>query len=360
MQKGKKFLWQYYPFYVFIILLSLATISWYATGAIRQLYLDRTAADLEARSRLVAKLFTDDLKKIDEQSIQSQCLMLGKELATRFTVILPSGKVIGDSDELPENMENHADRPEIREAYVGRVGRSMRFSNTLKQDMMYVAIPVAEEDEIIAVVRSSFSVDALSKTLTSIYRRMILAGFIIAMSAAVVSIVLSRRLKKPVEELKEGALRFGQGDLTHRLHISDPEEFMILGDSLNHMAAELNKRIHTITSQRNELESILSSMTEAVLVVDTEEKIIRCNLAAGHLFGVNPENAKNKSIQEIIRNINTDPFLIKQVIILFYKNYIKRFEDEKVREWINSLLLVPEVLGENSTIVQEAFDEYEF
>ena len=45
MQKGKKFLWQYYPFYLLIILLSLAAISWYTTGAIRRLYLDRTAAE---------------------------------------------------------------------------------------------------------------------------------------------------------------------------------------------------------------------------------------------------------------------------------------------------------------------------
>jgi len=309
MQKGKKFLWQYYPFYLLIILLSLIAISWYATGAIRRLYLDRTAADLEARSRLVGILFTDDLARKDRERIQSQCQTLGQELAIRFTVVLPSGTVIGDSGELPENMENHADRPEIHDALAGKVGQTVRFSTTLKQDMMYVAVPVTNHDDIIAVVRSSLSVAVLSKTLTALYHRMIIAGFVIAMSAAVVSIILSRRLKKPVEELKEGALRFGQGDLTHRLHISDPEEFMILGDSLNHMAAELNKRIHTITSQRNELESILSSMTEAVLVVDTEEKIIRCNLAASHLFGVNPENTKNKSIQEIIRNIQLLKFI---------------------------------------------------
>ena len=63
MQRGKKFLWQYLPFHLLIIFIALVVISWYATGLLRVLYLDRTASDLEARSRLVGKLVLDDLKR---------------------------------------------------------------------------------------------------------------------------------------------------------------------------------------------------------------------------------------------------------------------------------------------------------
>jgi len=309
MQKGKKFLWQYLPFYILIILFSLATISWYATGAIRRLYLNRTASDLEARSRLIGKIIRDNIEREDYPSIQTLCQVTGRELATRFTVILPSGLVVGDSDENPKNMDNHGNRPEIMQAYAGSVGSSTRFSNTTKKEMMYVAIPLHANGEVTAVIRSSLSVTDLTKTLSAIYRRMVLAGFIVAASAALIIVVISRRIKKPVEELKESAQRFGQGELNHRVHISDPEEFMLLGNAMNRMASQLSERIHTITSQRNEIESVLSSMIEAVLVIDREEHILRFNHAAGRLFNVDPNQARNKSIQEVVRNIHLLRFI---------------------------------------------------
>ena len=309
MQRGKKFLWQYLPFHLLIIFIALVVISWYATGLLRVLYLDRTASDLEARSRLVGKLVLDDLKRNRYSFIQIQCQNLGLELETRFTVILPSGQVVGDSDEDPANMDNHATRPEIIEAYGGRVGQSTRFSNTLKKDMMYLAVPLNENGDIIAVARSSLSVSDLTTAIKALYRRIILVGFIIALGASLISLFLSRRMKRPIEMLKEGALRFGRGDLAHRVYISDPEEFMILGDAMNFMATQLDERIHTITSQRNELECVLASMIEAVIVINPDERILRFNQAAGELFDVDPSEAKNRSIQEVTRNIQMVRFI---------------------------------------------------
>ncbi|MFH1941256.1 MAG: ATP-binding protein [bacterium] len=309
MQRGRKFVWQYFPWYMLIILGSLVAIGWYAAGALKGLYLGRTAEDLEARSRLLSEILLEDMRLGRDERIQSVCVSSGGELGTRFTVILPSGEVVGDSEEDPANMENHADRPEIQEAYDGNVGRSTRFSSTLKKEMMYVAVPLRWDGEVRTVVRSSVSVSMLSKTLSSLYRRIVLAGLIVAVAALLMSIGLSRRIQKPIHALKESALRFGRGELEHRVHISDPEEFMLLGDAMNKMAAELNERLHAIIRQRNELESILASMTEAVLVIDEEENIVRFNRAAASLFGVDAEIAGVKSIQEIIRNMQLLRFI---------------------------------------------------
>ena len=90
MQKGKKLLWQYLPFYILIILLSLTTLSWYANEAIRRLYLNRTASDLEARSRLVGKIVHDDLIQDDYAAIQTQCQALDFELILADSMLLDS------------------------------------------------------------------------------------------------------------------------------------------------------------------------------------------------------------------------------------------------------------------------------
>ena len=68
----------------------------------------------------------------------------------RVTVILPSGEVLGDSDEDPRYMENHADRPEVQQASAVGLGRVTRFSTTVREEMMYVAVPVFEERAVAA------------------------------------------------------------------------------------------------------------------------------------------------------------------------------------------------------------------
>lgn len=309
MQRGKKFLWQYLPVYVGVLIVSLAVVSWFASTSVTRLYMDRTASDLEARSHLLGRLLKNDILELNRDIVQFQCQELGQRLATRFTVILPSGEVIGDSDEDPGNMDNHANRPEIQIAYSGEIGQSIRYSRTVKKEMMYVAVPVAMESELLAVARSSLPVTGLSQTLNSIYRRMGMAGLIVALAAVLTSMAISRRLKKPVELLTEGATHFGRGDLEYRLHISDPDEFRLLGDAMNQMAVQLNDRIHTITSQRNELESVMSSMIEAVLVVDPDERIVRINHAASQLFGFAQSDAVGRNVQEIIRNIQLLEFI---------------------------------------------------
>jgi len=77
---------------------------------------------------------------LNAAEVDAICKEIGKQSATRITVILPSGQVIGDSRETPHQMDNHADRPEIAMALAGNPGQFTRYSNTLRQQMMYVAV----------------------------------------------------------------------------------------------------------------------------------------------------------------------------------------------------------------------------
>jgi len=309
LKHSRKFIWQHLPLYLLILLFSLVFITYYASITMRKLYFRRMSNDLQARSLMLQNMIHFPLANNNISDAQKLCESIGNEVNTRFTIILPSGEVIGDSDEDPKNMENHANRPEIQKAMSGETGVSTRYSRTLKVEMMYVAVPFKTDNSIQGVVRSAVSVHYLSETLHHFYRQIALVGFLVILSAVLLSLVLSRQIRKPVNQLSEGAVRFGQGDLDYRLHISDPEEFMNLGNAMNQMAADLNKRIHTITQQRNEMEGILSSMIEGVLVVNIEGELIQFNHAATRFFDVDPEMAKGKSVQEVIRNMDLLRFI---------------------------------------------------
>lgn len=305
----KRLLWQLYPSYLLITLLSLLAITWYASSSLRQFYLQQTASDLETRARLLEKHFSEtiDLKKTKQ--IDSLSKELGKEISTRITIVLPSGQVVGDSKEDPRRMDNHADRPEIKKALAGQTGNSVRFSHTLQREMMYVAIPVKTDETIIGVLRVSISLISIDQTLQSIYKEIALGGIIAALLAAIISFLVSQRISFPLERLKDGAKRFARGDLKHKMPMPDTLEIGAVTKSMNQMAAQLDERIHTVIRQRNEQEAILASMVEGVLAVDSEERLISLNQAAADLIGIEPKESQGRSILEIIRNVDLQRFV---------------------------------------------------
>ena len=303
MNKRKKLIWQIFPSYLLITLLSLLAVSWYASESLHQFYLDQTATDLRVRAQLLERLVEKNLVPLDAGAVDSICKSMGKSTNTRFTIILPSGMVVGDSIETPDQMDNHANRPEIQQALTGNSGRSIRYSNTLRQEMMYVAASISRSGEPIAVVRSSLPITFIENELVAIRIKIIFGGIIIAILAAGISLAISRRISRPLEEMKKGADRFANGELSHRLATPASTEMASLAEAMNQMAAHLENRIKTVSEQRNELETVLSSMLEGVIAVDKEEQIISINQAAAQLFEIDLESFQNRSIQETIRNL---------------------------------------------------------
>jgi two-component system phosphate regulon sensor histidine kinase PhoR len=160
-----------------------------------------------------------------------------------------------------------------------------------------------------AVVRTSFSVALIKNALDKLYRRIALALIFMAIFAAVVCYAVSRNISLPIAEMKFGARRFADGDFGFRLPVIGFEETRELAGALNEMARQLNEKLSTITSQKNELDAVLSSMVEGVVAIDAQERIITINSAASELFSMDRENCKGKLIGEALRNIEVQDFL---------------------------------------------------
>lgn len=311
MRQKKRLLWQLYPSYLIITLVALVAVTWYASGALKSFYLKQIAGDLQSRALLLEKQILQFMGPLDADVIDALCKEIGEPSATRITVVLPSGTVIGDSVEAPSKMDNHALRPEIIKAKEGLVGSSIRFSSTLKQKMMYVAIPLKSQNKIVAVIRTSLPVTSIDEKLTSIQTQIAFGGLLIALLAAGISLYVSRRISRPMEEMKQGAEYFAKGELSHRLPHSDLLELDALSQAMNEMALQLEGRIKTAINQRNEIEAVLSSMVEGVIAVDLNECIISLNPAAAKIFNVNVLQIRGQSIQEVVRNPQIQKFLKK-------------------------------------------------
>ncbi|WP_172683833.1 sensor histidine kinase [Desulfosarcina cetonica] len=298
----KRLIYKLFPSYLVITLLSLFAVSWYALSFTRQFYLERTRADLEVSGRMLEKQVRHLLVPLDAAALDQLCKDVAGETVTRVTVILPDGRVVADSDESPDNMANHLDREEIRDAFRGNVGMRIRYSDTLQRNMMYVAMPLYVGEKLAGVLRTSIPVTAIDERIGSIRFRIAIGALLVALMASVVSWYVSKRITAPIERMREGARHFAEGDLAHRLLLPQTREFSGLAETMNQMAVQLQQRLEEITNQRRTTEAVLSSMREGVIATDLDQRVISINPAAARMFNASMPAVTGRSVLEVIRN----------------------------------------------------------
>jgi two-component system phosphate regulon sensor histidine kinase PhoR len=309
MVRKKRLFWKLFPSYVVIIVISLVAVTWYASWSLRHFFLDQTSEDLKSRAHFFAGMVSEIIDPLDKEKVDSLCKKIGISASTRITVILPSGKVIGDTEKDPAIMDSHADRPEIIDALAGNYGESIRYSRTIEKDMMYVSIPLRKDGLIKAIIRTSVPVNPIQGAIKKIQLNIAIGGLIIAAIAAALSLLVSRRLTLPIEKIRVWADDVASGKFQAGPPSDGSEEIAALSEAINRMSIELRERINTVRRQRNEMEAVLSSMVEGVIAVDMEEHIISINRAAGDMCGCGSLNVQSRSIHEVIRNTQFHRFL---------------------------------------------------
>jgi two-component system phosphate regulon sensor histidine kinase PhoR len=309
----KRLIWQLYPSQLLITIIALLVAAGYGAYSLRTFQLNQTAAGLEARAHLARETVLALLGKNDLPGLRSFSTAAGKSSATRLTVIAVGGEVLADSDEDPSRMENHADRPEIIAALAGSPVPSLRFSHTLQEKMMYVAIPLVREGKTRAVLRTAIPVTFIDSALREIFLKIIWGCLIVALVVALVAWFIARRIARPLEEMRRGAERFADGAFTSKLREEGAEEVASLARAMNTMADQLDSRIKTIARQHSQLQAVFSSMVEGVITVDTEERILDINQAGARLLNLAPEKLRGKNALVAVRNLALQRFISQAI-----------------------------------------------
>jgi two-component system phosphate regulon sensor histidine kinase PhoR len=296
----RRLVWKIYPYFLLIVLVSVLALMATASVMFRHFYLEELDRDMQSRLRILVQ----DLayRPLDPSDIENLCRILGPQTLSRVTVILPDGRVIGDSAEEPARMGNHSDRPEIKTAMAGDVGRAVRFSDTVRRRLLYLALPILRESRVVGVARMARPVVEIDAELRSLMWQIGLGGGGIALFAALACWVLARRISRPLEELRLAAERYAHGDFKTRVPVPDTLETAELVRTMNQMAADLDVRMRTMIRQKNEQQAVFSGMLEGVVAMDREGCLIGLNPAAARWLDIDVDRALGRSIQEVVRN----------------------------------------------------------
>ncbi len=198
-------------------------------------------------------------------------------------------------------MENHAARPEVRDALVLGLGESTRYSTTLGEMMMYVAVPIIDNDKVLGVARVALPLTQVQNSLNSVIISIVVAMAITAILVILAAWLIARMTTRPIRELTRASQKIASGEFGHRVSVGAKDESGQLAHAFNEMSMTLKRLVETISEDRTKLMSILDNMADGVILTDIEGNIVLTNRAAERLFGISDENVTTKPVIEVVR-----------------------------------------------------------
>jgi len=281
----KRFFFKLIASYMGVMLFLVLCIVLVAPPVIRSHYEDVLATNLERLCRTVIPQVLPLLASGREAQAQELIAKLDRETHTRLTLIAPDGKVLADSRRESGALENHWDRPEFHDALQGRTGRAVHFSQTLKEQMLYVAVPVVDREKILAVIRASLSAAEIDKLLWKLSGQLILILGVCLMAALLLTAWVSRSQSKPVEQLVAAARQVSHGSFDTKVFLMGSSELRELAAAFNTMTEKVKQLFDQQSRQQEEYNLVLSSIQEGLLVVDLDYRIVLTNQSFRMLAG---------------------------------------------------------------------------
>ncbi|WP_310832477.1 two-component system histidine kinase PnpS [Paenibacillus pedocola] len=296
------------PFRIRLTLIMMALIGISMIGAgitMAKLFKDSHITALEENMSREIKLLSGtfqftDMNSADAVSYYTKHAKLISQLTnSRITFITREGKVIGDSEKNPLEMDNHSTREEEVIAAKEGIGRAIRYSDTLDREMLYVAGAVQSEDGFDGYIRLSMGLDAVTEGLNRAW--MIMAGGLVLLfvAATFVSYKVASSMTSPLEQITRVARRITDLDYDARVPIQRRDEVGQLAKAINAMADSLQAQLKTIRDNEDLLQSVLDNMTGGIVMINAEGEFALLNKASERMLDVKNSEMAGHSYKEL-------------------------------------------------------------
>lgn len=288
--------WEIFAAFGALLVLSIGLVGLIVASRSEQAELRHVEERLLAKATYVTGL----LSAADMGDEKRLCQRLAVSRDARITLIAADGRVLADSARDAESLENHGDRSEILAAREHGRGTATRFSASVGQSMMYVALRTA--DSSVAYVRVALPVGAIREQVTFLRGMIWTTAGMTALLALGLAFWLAQRTTRPLQELTLGARQIAGGGFGHKVYTSQQGEVGQLAATFNEMSARLADQFSQLEEDRQQLRTVLSSMVEGVLAIDTDQQILFANERAGQLLEFGTTNVVGRRLWEVVRH----------------------------------------------------------
>jgi two-component system phosphate regulon sensor histidine kinase PhoR len=312
MKVSRSIYWKITVPFILLVLAGIGILGFYMVDSTRNTQFNHLETQLTNEATLVAKIslpaFADSGKQSELDSIAKTT---GQEIQARVTLIAKDGTVLGDTDQDPLTMENHAARPEVVAALSSGVGQSTRYSATLRENMMYVAVPVMNQGQVLGIARVALPLTTVQSSINSAVMAIVSVIAIVAILVILAAALIARMITRPVRQITKAAEGIAAGKLDQRIPVRTNDEIGRLGRAFNEMSLSLKTTMATIMDERGKLVTVLSSLTDGVVMTDSEGRILLVNPAAERLFNFKEAKAIGHPLIEAVHDYEIDDVVKK-------------------------------------------------
>jgi two-component system phosphate regulon sensor histidine kinase PhoR len=294
--------WRIAANYVGLIALVLLALGIYLTGFLRSQQLSSLESQLDRQARLVANDAQHVLTTGGPAQLDPLAKQLGRDSGARITLIAPDGTVLGDSDHDPATMDNHATRPEVAQALHQGAGESRRYSVTLEEDLLYVAVPITRDGTTLGVARVALPVSQIQAASNRLVAIVATALIVAALLAVILAVIVARVTTGRVQALTAHARQLADGDLERAIPVQGRDEVSQLAGAFNEMASEIRDHVQAVEDQRERLAAVLSHMADGVIIAGRDGVVQLMNPAASRLLQLPPARAEGRSVMAIVQD----------------------------------------------------------
>lgn len=295
--------WKLVLSYLLVVLVAVGSLGLYLGHEADRDYVSALEDGLAAQAALISDelgpALTDPAHTAASRSTAARAAKSG---GARVTLIAANGTVLADSEHDPATMENHASRPEVRDALTRGRGSSIRHSATLGLDMLYVAVAERRAGVATRVVRVALPLRAVAAAERRIWVRLAIAAVAAAVLSLLISLAFSKRSLAAIRRLSQAASRLAAGDLDARVSSRGTDEIASLAAAFNDMANEIRLMVRELREEKQKVETIFARMGEAIVVTDPAGRINLCNPAFERVFGVPCEQAHGLTVADATKS----------------------------------------------------------
>ena len=255
---------------------------------------ERIERDLSQKANLLIPTLVEQLAEVNVLT-PDVLKQLVPGVTARITLINHDGAVLGDSESLPSLMDNHLDRPELKSAKTETFGTARRFSQTLNQDMMYVAVKMQTQGNM-GFLRLALPLTVVNLQIQSLRNKIYMIGGLIGLGLLLIAYYLAYRVLSPLTKVTKRAYAIAQ----EQYHVRLPTKRFDIGqlsEIINEFALGGQQRIDELTKSHY-LACIIRS-NEGVIAFDLEQKVLHVNEAALRMLSLNVEQVLNKNFFEL-------------------------------------------------------------
>ncbi len=232
----KSFFWKIAIPYILLVLAAMAILGWLISSLFTNSVQQTLRDNLLAEARMVANQAADMISEDRIPELENAIIDQAKVAGARITIIQPDGLVLAESELNPSIMENHLDRPEVRAALEGRESAEIRFSNTVLERLLYAAVPIRSNGEIIGIARLAVPIRSIEQNVQSINRIIWGTTGMIVLSAIAIAIIITSHSMQPLRKLTLLANQISKVDDTEKISVTPKDEIGQMTDAFHRMA----------------------------------------------------------------------------------------------------------------------------